>query len=444
MVAKPIGNRGRAPLREGLQAAGQYHSLQTAGRFYPVACVALEITQKCNLDCTLCYLSEHAEQAYDVPLVVLFQRIEIVHAHYGVNTTIQITGGDPTLRKIEDIEAICREIRRLKMRSCLMTNGIRADRKFLRRLAEAGLNDVAFHVDLTQERKGFNSEVALNEIRWRYVEQARGLGLRILFNTTAFSGNIDEIPELCRFFRSQAQHLALVSFQMQAETGRGTAAQRDKELTQDALCARIGEGFGIPFPSKVGIGHSDCSLYDHLAIAGDKAISVLEDTALVERVMRAFEKSDTSGRKNAHLAGMIRMAPLRDPGLVLRVAIASLKLLWKLRIRPWNRRGRLSRLSVMVHSFMDSEALVPERCASCVFMVATQDGPLSMCVYNAERDEQLFAPVKIQNGSKNAWWSAATGQVTERPVDRLPAAPRFKNMKGRQRAKEARRRAQSK
>ena len=77
------GTDQRAPLRDGLIAAGQYDDLQTAGRFYPIACVSLEITQRCNLDCTLCYLSDRAELAHDVPLSILFARIAMIAQHYG-------------------------------------------------------------------------------------------------------------------------------------------------------------------------------------------------------------------------------------------------------------------------------------------------------------------------------------------------------------------------
>ncbi|MFY2824437.1 hypothetical protein [Ruegeria sp. MALMAid1280] len=69
------------------------------------------------------------------------------------------------------------------MRSCLMTNGIRASRALLTRLAAAGLDDVAFHVDMTQDRNGF---LELNTVRRAYIRRARGLGLRILFNTTVY------------------------------------------------------------------------------------------------------------------------------------------------------------------------------------------------------------------------------------------------------------------
>jgi len=440
MHSRQNGQAARAPLRAALQAAGQYTALQTAGRFYPVACVALEVTQKCNLDCTLCYLSEYAEQAHDVPLAILMRRIATVHARYGDRATIQITGGDPTLRRIDDLEQICREIRRLNMRSCLMTNGIRASRTFLERLAASGLNDVAFHVDLTQERMGYDREVELNALRKTYIDRARGLGLRILFNTTVFQGNLSEVPALCRFFREHSRHLTLVSFQMQADIGRGTETQRNTALTQDALAAQISTGFDVAFPSRIGIGHSECSRYDHFAIAGDKVVSVLSDTPLVERVIRALERADTPDRAVANAPDNMRRAVLADPRLLARLGFGMLKVLWRLRSGLWTSRGRVSRMSVMVHSFMDTKRLDPERCAACVFMVATDDAPVSMCAYNAERDAQLFAPVPVGTGAEKRWWHAASGELTDRPTDTRPSQPKFKHMKGRQRAAEARRR----
>ena len=119
------GTDRRARLRKALENCGEFRANQTAGRFYPAACVALEITQRCNLDCTLCYLSDKAEVAHDVPLPILFDRIATIHEHFGPGVSVQITGGDPTLRAPADLAALCREIRRHDMRSCLMTNGIR-------------------------------------------------------------------------------------------------------------------------------------------------------------------------------------------------------------------------------------------------------------------------------------------------------------------------------
>ena len=54
---------------------------------------------------------------------------------------------------------------------------LQTTRELLAQLADAGLVDVAFHVDLTQERKGYASERELNAIRREYIERARALML---------------------------------------------------------------------------------------------------------------------------------------------------------------------------------------------------------------------------------------------------------------------------
>lgn len=170
--------------RSRMIATGQWTGSQFMGRRWPIGCVALEITQRCNLDCTACYLSENSEAVKDLPLDEVFHRIEMIFSHYGPNTDVQVTGGDPTLRKRAELVEIVRKIRQKGMRPSLVTNGIRTKRELLRELSHAGLVDVVFHVDMTQRRKGFESELALNAIRQEYIERARGLRLSVMFNTT--------------------------------------------------------------------------------------------------------------------------------------------------------------------------------------------------------------------------------------------------------------------
>jgi 7,8-dihydro-6-hydroxymethylpterin dimethyltransferase len=154
-----------AIVRARLESVGQYGSRQQLGNRMAIGCVALEITQRCNLDCTCCYLSEHSEAVRDLPLDEVFRRIDTIAAYYGPGTAVQITGGDPTLRKKSELLEIVRRVRAKGLRPSLFTNGIKAPHDYLKDLAEAGLADVAFHVDLTQERKGYATEVELNEIR---------------------------------------------------------------------------------------------------------------------------------------------------------------------------------------------------------------------------------------------------------------------------------------
>ena len=70
---------------------------QVLGRSRAIGCTAVEITQRCNLDCTLCYLSENSERVKDPPLEEICRRLDEIRATYGARTNVQIAGGDPTL-----------------------------------------------------------------------------------------------------------------------------------------------------------------------------------------------------------------------------------------------------------------------------------------------------------------------------------------------------------
>src|SRR5436309_9160599 len=79
---------------------------QVLGRRSTIGCVALEITQRCNLDCTLCYLSEYSESIPDIPMETIKSRLEMIKARYGVSTNVQITGGDRTMRDRKELVEI--------------------------------------------------------------------------------------------------------------------------------------------------------------------------------------------------------------------------------------------------------------------------------------------------------------------------------------------------
>lgn len=108
--------------RRAMMGANCWEKGQQMGSRWPIGCVALEVTQRCNLDCMLCYLSEHSEAVRDIPLEEVFRRIDLIQQHYGPNTDVQITGGDPTLRRRDELPAIVRRVRERGMRPTLMTN----------------------------------------------------------------------------------------------------------------------------------------------------------------------------------------------------------------------------------------------------------------------------------------------------------------------------------
>ena len=291
------------------------------------------------------------------------------------------------------------------------------------------------HVDLTQERKGYLTETALNNVRRDYIERARGLGLRILFNTTVFDGNLAELPAIAGFFRDHARHLTLVSFQLQADTGRGVLRDRADCVSQDSVMRRLQEGIGCELAfDAAAVGHPDCNRYASVLIAGQCAASPLEDRALIAKVIGALELYEPPTDAHLDLARTVSRLALLRPGLMLRAGLQLLRTLWRLRHGLLAARGRISRLAVLVHNFMDADHLDADRCRACVFFVATEDGPLSMCAHNARRDGFLFAPARLDTPDGARWWSAATGEVTVAPArPDVPETPQ-KLLKGRQKA----------
>ncbi|MGH8656555.1 MAG: radical SAM protein [Gammaproteobacteria bacterium] len=303
----PEPTQRREALRGRLLDIGFWTPAQIAGRRWSIGCVSLEITQRCNLDRTLCYLSENSEAVRDVPLDELFRRIEIIYAHYGENTDVQVSGGDPTLRAKEDLIQIVRRITDKGMRASLFTNGILASRTLLSDLCRAGLVDVAFHVDLTQQRKGYRSEADLNALLQKYIERARGLPLSVMFSTTVFAGNFHQLPALVRFFRSNADVVRLISFQLQADTGRGVLRECDVLITQESVIEQIHHGAGTRLRfDTLAVGHPRCNKYAMAFEINGQLYDFLDDPGFIVPLLdqTAEVQFDRRNRRAAVLSAL--------------------------------------------------------------------------------------------------------------------------------------------
>jgi len=405
----------RARARDRMRATGQWSPAQAMGRRWSIGCVAVEVTQRCNLDCTLCYLSESAEAVRDVPLDAIFRRLDRVRATFGAGTNVQITGGDPTLRDRGELVAVVRRAAALGLRPALFTNGIRATRSLLSELAEAGLVDVAFHVDLTQERKGYATESDLNAVRQAYIGRAAGLGLAIHFNTTVFAGNVGEIPTLVGFFVDNADRVTLASFQLQADTGRGVTRGRPAAVAPDGVAEAIarGAGGGVRF-GQIRPGHAACNRYAVSLVSGRRVVPIADDDAYVAHMLAATESLELDRARPG------RSAILAAGWLLRRPAELPRALGWGLgRLRALGWRGRpVHKLSFFIHDFMHADCLDPERIEACIFHCATAEGTRSMCAFNAEREARILEPLAVEGG----YWDPLTGGLDDRPPP-VAAAP---------------------
>jgi 7,8-dihydro-6-hydroxymethylpterin dimethyltransferase len=419
--------------RHRIIATDQWTANQLMGRRWPIGCVALEITQRCNLDCTACYLSEHSEAVKDIPLEELFRRIDLIFDHYGPHTNVQVTGGEPTLRKREELVAIVRRISNKGMRASLFTNGIRAKRELLVELVEAGLVDVAFHVDMTQGRKGYESEFALNAVRQEYVDRARGLPLSVMFNTTVVDRNFDAVPGIVEFFVRNCDVVRLASFQLQADTGRTILGRRSDAITIRSVQEQIEKGArsSISFDT-LRVGHSCCNRYGMIFVTNDKAYDALDDRRLLEAILERMPLLSLDRRSRSKVIATFVKGILSGPDLSAKAVYWLFQKAWQARADLWAARGRVNKLSFIIHNFMDACRLERARVDACAFMAMTQRGPISMCLHNAKRDAFILAPVRLSGPEGDRFWNPVSGELVEKSAGmHRPPNPNRKTKKGR-------------
>ena len=417
--------------RERMRRNGQWAPWQMIGRRMAIGCVALEVTQRCNLDCSYCYLSESSEALKDIPLEEVFRRIDLIHAHYGPGTDVQVTGGDPTLRDRDELIATVAAIKRKGMRSSLFTNGIKASRELLADLSAAGLEDVAFHVDMTQARAGFDSEAALNRVREEYVARARGLPLAVIFNTTVFPGNFHEVPALARFFIAHADVVRFASFQIGADTGRGTERARvtvNSETVKEAI--RQGAGAPLNFDAAIA-GHADCNGYAYGLIINGKMHDFFNEPLFVQEILATSAHLRMDRARRLSIWKTVANYLLTHPRIFVGIVARAFRLArqeWRALFRA---RGRVGKLSFFVHNFMDASTLNHARCDACSFMVMSAEGPISMCVHNAKRDHYLLQPSRIERENKLLYFNPVTGVLEDRMPGKIVVALNRKTARGR-------------
>ena len=410
---------------------------QILGRRSTIGCVAVEVTQRCNLDCTLCYLSEYSEAVPDPPMAELREKLDRIKDLYGVHTNVQLTGGDPTLRAHAELVEIVRYAAKIGLYPALFTNGIRASRELLRELADVGLVDLALHVDLTQQRKGYTSEVALNEVREKYLERAHGLGLALIFNTTVFAGNVHEVPDIVRFCVKNAGELGMASFQLQADTGRGILHKRDEAITKQRLQKLIEEGCaGVKLSwESVLFGHPDCHNVAYSVVSGGKVIDLFDDERVLAQWLADFGTLTLDRTQAVRSALKVVGYMLREHPEWLRIGgrwagsklLAALPpaILQALRER---RRPQVAKLSFFMQNFMDADNLVKERIENCSFHIATRQGSISMCLHNARRDDYIIPPNLVRGRDlfpkRPPIATALSGSVSTDREESAPAGPR--------------------
>jgi 7,8-dihydro-6-hydroxymethylpterin dimethyltransferase len=213
-----------------------------AGHARQTCCVLLELTQRCDLACPVCFAAAGDGAPADPSIDAIegwYRRL--LEVAPGCN--VQLSGGEPTVRDdLPEIVALGRALGHGFLQ--LNTNGLRLAREpgYAERLAEAGLSTVFLQFDGVDDApyvalRGRPLAAVKQEAVRRCAEA--GLGV-VLVPTVARGVNLDRLGDILAFALTQAPAVRGVHVQPMALLGRSTStgdAGEDRVTLPDAMRA---------------------------------------------------------------------------------------------------------------------------------------------------------------------------------------------------------------
>jgi uncharacterized radical SAM superfamily Fe-S cluster-containing enzyme len=379
----------------------------------PAGLAIVEITERCNLTCPMCYAySGPAERDYS--LAEIEARLEQLIAVEGKGISLQLSGGEPSVRK--DLDQIAAMVKRKGFGQLeMVSNGIRLAREpeFAQKLVEWGFTSVYLQFDSTRpddivKLRGED----LWDVRVKAIAALERVKLPSTLAVPLYDGlNSDQVAQVIDFAWQHPATVCAIAFQAATPFGRfevKNASSADNEppgraapprkLRMPEILTLIQQQTGIPqdlfFP--VGEGSPLCNAFTLLKHTRDGYKPIAPNFTLQEFL-------DVMGpRPNMTLRVLTRGRAAVLPQIVSNIG-GSLKLMKTL----WPHIGtdpafwtRSKTLTLFVKPFMDEIDIDMSRIERCCFHNASPRGVMSFCALNAKvrpvqphADEQAFIPL---------------------------------------------------
>lgn len=207
-------------------------------------CVLLEVTQRCNLQCPVCYASAGISKRMDPSIdTIRFWYQRLMEA--GGPFNIQLSGGEPSLR--DDLPEIIRIGKQMGFNFFqLNTNGIRIaeEEGFLERLKEAGLNTVYLQFDGTED--SIYQRIRgkpLFDLKKKVIERCQNAEIGVVLVPTVISGINDwNLGEIIHYAIAHIPVVRCVHIQPVCYSGRMMQKPENKDrLTIPEIFRKVEE-----------------------------------------------------------------------------------------------------------------------------------------------------------------------------------------------------------
>src|SRR5438270_3919226 len=188
----------------------------------PAGLAILEVTERCNLTCPMCYAySSPAERDYS--LEEIETRLDQLIAVEGKGISLQISGGEPSVRK--DLDKIADMVKRKGFGQLeMVSNGIRLAREpdFAEKLVEWGFTSVYLQFDSTRPEDIFKLRGEdLWDVREKAIAALERVKLPSTLAVSLYDGlNSDQIQQVIHFAWQHPGTVCAIAFQAATPFGR--------------------------------------------------------------------------------------------------------------------------------------------------------------------------------------------------------------------------------
>ncbi len=381
----------------------------------PAGLAILEVTERCNLTCPMCYAySSPSERDYSLDEIET--RLDQLIAVEGKGISLQISGGEPSVRR--DLDKIAAMVKQKGFGQLeMVSNGIRLAREpdFAEKLVAWGFTSVYLQFDSTRPEDILKLR---GEELWGVRVKATAALERVKLPSTLavslYDGlNSDQIQQVIDFAWQHPGTVCAIAFQAATPFGRfevnngsnGDGHSAPRKLRMPEILQLIEEQTGISqdlfFP--VGEGSPLCNTFTLLKYTREGYKPIAPNFTLQE-FMEVI-----GPRPNMTLRMLTRGRAAVLPQIVSNIggSLKLMKTLWPhIGTDPsfWTSRKTLT---LFVKPFMDESDIDMSRIERCCFHNASPRGVMSFCALNARMrpaqphaSESAFVPLPTRRSKQ--------------------------------------------